>query len=640
MSGPGERVEQPEPSGLHRTIFDHLGLPFYFRHRPHGALRRGAFWLTVLGIAGLFFINAVMMPSKQGGLLHSVRESVLFQDFGRYTTLEEGMKSLFTQCFCLVMVFSGIIAPLFSTFSMATERVSGTMEFLRLSPMSTTSLVLGKAFAPAYSLHLISLVLLAIGCLFGILADLSLVHLGIALLSVVCGTLTIHALGVFYASLTTTFKGFGAVLGLLMIGFLMYLLPATAAEERGLSFLAPLSPWGSMYGYFWRSDWVARRVGEAQIFGSQGLIAPFVLLTHGVLFTLLVYASVRKLDEPNRPALPKAAWFVLWAYVLLVCGGMASNVLTRRPYESWFFAAVSLFFGGGAVCLMALLDHPHSREATLTSECERLAGREEFSRQKRKSLWHAFFVSALVLITGLVIVHFFREGFELQKNTLSMMGNRTFPYMMALGVVAATLAFTFLAAVALEVVALRFFNASARFAVAVGALALLAASFLVPIIHFGNAYSHWSICINFAEGKIKYEQSVKAGKVNNQNNMGYYYGSGSWIYQNYNYALYAGTIHTLEDVKEHKARFEDRPLNIFWTYHRRSVFIYPAFLLFLATAFIGMRFWTYHLITREARFAVEEDGHPKDLPLQLDLPQKVDGIVPVVSTVAHPGESG
>lgn len=598
------------PTGETRSILRHVGIPFYYRHAPNPALRRGVFWIATLAIVALFLFNAILMPTERGTSLDNLRRSPFFREFGRYTTLSEGLRSLFYQSYVIALILSAIIAPLFSAFSLATERVTGTIAFLRLSPMPTTAIVIGKMFAPSYAIHILSAVLLGLGTVFGLTSGLDPGKVMTALMAVVMGCLTLHALGAFFACMTTTFKGFGAVLGLLVFGFILSMLPVAATHERCIGFLSYLSPWGAMNSSFWESSyrWYGRS-READFFGVEAAVPALIFATHLLAVVLLIWASVRKLDDPDRPALPVRAWVLLWITALIVAVGTTFNAVPNRfnPGEPWLYAMAIMFFGGSGICLLALLDHPFSREIALTHECERLAGRDDRTPSWLRGLLHSLFISALVCASGLAISAF------LFGAIVSSARVGEFPVSTALGIVSATVAFAFLATLLLETSSLRFKTVAGRMVGAAAGIGLLLACFLAPVIHMGQVYSNWHTGLYYKEQELALKAQEEAG-VTNQQEMDWRRQSLMWYRQRYDYAFYTDELNSNEDIMMMRERYKDSPFRLMWRYHPGVLPSYAGLLLLLIAATVGGRWWTYRSLRKDAEVAV--GPRPRDLPMK------------------------
>lgn len=494
-----------------RSIWRHAGLPFFFRHTPPLALRRGAFWLSFALVAVVTAVDILLMPYPRGSMAASLR--AVFFDRAAFRDFEEGLRAIFDQYFVGALILSGIVAPLYATYSLAMERVGGTIEFLRLSPMSTLSVVLGKMFAPAHLLHLFSAGLLALGAVFGVAAGHAPDDVGLALLSIVAASLTMHALGGLLACATTTFRGFGAVIGLVGLGLALYVLPGAAGRAPGVGFLQYLSPFSAMNALFWTKGMYSTWYGVARIpdqfMGFSGLVAPFVLCYHGLLFTVMVWAATRWLDHPEGTALPKMAWVFLLLSVLLLALGLVPNTdggLSAQfirvapgavppglangqpagyftPSVLWHVAMVIFLVLGLVLALLVGLDHPHRRDLALEEACERLGNRTQGPLRTRRRLTHALFVSsfaAIVIALGFGFFMRFSPMIKAYSATTVVSG------------AALVFVFFFFASLAAECSWIRFHYSGGRVAAASVAVSLLLASVIVPMVNATQTAQNWT----------------------------------------------------------------------------------------------------------------------------------------------------
>lgn len=493
-----------------RTLLRHLGQPFYFRHTPPLALRRGAFWLGFLVVVLIVLINLLLMPYPRESTPRYLRDLL---GWGRgYETYEAGAKGIATQFLLIATVLSGIVAPLYATYSLAMERVGGTIEFLKLSPMSTLSVVLGKMFAPAYLLHLFSGGLLLLATAIGFVGGYGLGDLSLTLLSIACATATVHAAGAFLACATTAFRGFGPVVGLIGVGLLVYCLPFAAYYEAAVSFMRYLSPFSTMDAVLWKDSAAGRWYGRVidEFFGLRGAIAPSVLLIHGTLSAVLVWAAARWLDHPEGTALPRKGYLILMGLVLLVALGTVPNSDQRinqgyypqttnpaftgtaehtgfwSPSFSWENAMAIVLLGGLAVCLFLILDHPHRRELVQEEFSERAGGRETGPVRR---LGHAFFA-------GTLTVGVLAAGLACQMFTPYSAPPEFWAWVLTLGF--GLCAVIFLSLV-LETAWVRYRSPAGRAMAAAVMVALLTGSLLYPLIDwaqkdsaFWSAYYHKS----------------------------------------------------------------------------------------------------------------------------------------------------
>ena len=475
------------------SILDHLGLPFYYRHSPPASMSRGAFWLAFILVIAIVLYNVLGMRYPPGSLIQ--RLQLLLGSFNFYPTIRDGLTALFNQLFVIALIVSGIVAPLFATHSFCGERVSGTMEFLRLTPMSTISIVVGKMFAPAYPLHLFSAVLLALGFVFGALGGIDLGQLCFGLLMVVMGCVTLHAIGAFFAAVTMGFRGFGSILGLLIFGFILSSLPFDARKVSELSFLTYLSPWSTLDGLFWN-------VSKQPIFGGWSKGAQYYAIAfHILISSLFILAAAHKLDKPERPALSRRCWLLLWSFVVLTNLYVVSNfnVVNQAVYLSQFYNTLKnpsmstttwpiiilvfriFVFAEGTVCLLAFLDHPHHRDTALGQACERLAGREQKLKGRFGSLSHALFATALVTATALAATMIWYQ----------FMPANSINWELAMLVVAVATYITFVSSLALETTALRYRTPMSRIMWAIAAIAIVLTCFVIPSGHLESARGIW-----------------------------------------------------------------------------------------------------------------------------------------------------
>jgi len=407
---PSNAPRPVEPIGDHDTsILSHLGMPFYYRHSPTRAATRGTIWITFLILLAIVVLNVIQMPYNKDTYVYAIR-ATFFSSHPAYQTAEEGACSICYQLFSISIILSGIVAPLFGTYSFSSERVLGTLEFLRLSPMSTLSVIMGKMFAPTFVLHLISFSMLLLGLAFGLCGGLAAGKLFLAMICILSTSAIFHGLGALLGVMTVAFRGFFAVGLLLGLGFIISVAPMSTGYDKAIKFLAFMSPWGAMDTLFWRSysRYGGTASGEAIFMGSEALVLPIVVLTHALFFGLLVWAACRKFDRPERPALPFAAWIVLWAYWGALCLGLLPNFEEHRylqwnPNYAWQIAGALFPLGAFVVCVLAMLDHPHERENVLTEECEFAAGREDAPGASARRLKHALFVAVLVCVSTTVM---------------------------------------------------------------------------------------------------------------------------------------------------------------------------------------------------------------------------------------------
>lgn len=501
---PAPAAKRAEPALLplgdeDRSILSHLGLPFYYRHAPASATRRATFWISFFLILLIIFMNFLFMPYQQDALMYNLR-MLLFGGGHPYKTYDEGFQSIFYQLSVISLILSCVLAPLFATFSFSSERVLGTMEFLRLSPMSTLSIVMGKMFAPAMQLHKISFACMLLACGFGLLSGEKPQNLALAMLVFVLSAATLHAIGALFANLSAAWRGFGAVGGLLGIGFFFSFLPIVSWEERGYEFIAFLSPWSTFDGLFWQSFFSYRSQRYSNVprfFGAPGLVKVYVLAFHAIFFSLLVWASSRKLDDENQTALPKFAWFGLWVFLALSAIGLAYNVSFARQAATrgWEDAAAVTCFTSLFIIVLALLDHPHRRELVLTELCECLAGREKPPSALRH-MAHTLFVTGMTALAAIAVIAFLSiRGLPFNVTLSSLALYALIPVLVI-----------FMAATAIESAFVGYSSRMGRVVACGIAWAILAASMLAPVIHAAMVGSRF----NSVMWAVTYEEQNKA----------------------------------------------------------------------------------------------------------------------------------
>ncbi|MBI3831585.1 MAG: ABC transporter permease [Planctomycetes bacterium] len=580
------------PDTADHTWLQHLGMPFYFRHTPRPAMRRGIFWGAFISIAVLLVLNLIFMPYGRDSMAYAIRFALFGNESG-YRTFDAGARGIFNQFYIIALVLSGIIAPLFATFSLSNERVLGTMEFLKLAPLSTTGIVLGKMFGSVYVIHMISGALLLAGVPLAILGGYPPENVAIALAGMVMACLLLTAAGAFLATQTMAFRGFAAVAGLLALGFFVHVPPLAASGEKEVGFISLFSPWGMLDALFWHefgSAW--RRANVPMLAGSTYLAYAYVLAYQALFFVLFVWAASRKLDSSEKTALRPSAWIALWSFVAVGALGAAYNADVnniRSLDHCWAAAMAILLVAGYVVCGLALIDHPFRRERTLSDECERLAGRGERASRRRFPL-HAGFVTLLVLLTGGLGTAFFYE---------TSTANRAEGWLLCAMIFLPALLFLLLA-LALEASAIRFRNFVGQATLSAVLSALLLGLTLAPAIHAGTINARFNRCAWAAEN---YYRWVANDKPKQQ----YYWNPSEQLEllnRHLENAEMLAEMDSLEKVQNIQRIYQNRPVALFLHFRPWAYLLYP--LLFLA-AFAGLYYWrhcAFALLRKEAERAV------------------------------------
>lgn len=644
---PAPAAKRAEPALLplgdeDRSILSHLGLPFYYRHSPGSATRRATFWISFFIILLIVFMNFLFFPYQEDSLMYRLR-MLLFGGGHPHQSYDEGFQAIFYQLSVVSLILSCVLAPLFATFSFSSERVLGTMEFLRLSPMSTLSIVMGKMFAPAAQIHKISFVCLLLACAFGLLSGEKPQNLALAVLVVALSAATLHAIGALLANLSAAWRGFGAVGGLLGIGFFLSFLPAASWSERGYEFIAFLFPWSAFDGMFWQTFYSYRSQrysNEARFFGVAGLVKVYVLAFHAIFFSLLVWASSRKLDDENQTALPKAAWFGLWAFLVFSAVGLAYNVSLARqaPLRGWEDAAGVTCITSLFVIVLALLDHPHRRELVLTQLCECLAGREKPPSALRQ-MAHTLFVSGMTALAAIAVITFVSiRGLPFNVTTSSLALYALIPVLVV-----------FMAATAIESAFVGYSSRMGRVVACAIAWAVLGASMLAPIIHSAMVSSRF----NRVMWAVSYEEQLKAqllpkiqntesqiatvkqqieaikAKPSSNNNkvqtsnlqnqlvqleqtLSSYQQQLKWAPSQREYlrsdsgsAVYLADIKDAKDAQRLQQQYGNDTFALLWRYHAGTFIFYPIFFLGAVILLFLWRARIYRNLHKEAEQAVQ-----------------------------------
>ncbi|MCW8130536.1 MAG: ABC transporter permease [Planctomycetota bacterium] len=590
--------DEPLPVEADHTLLHHLGLPFYYRHTPGPLLRRGIFWFSFLGFILLLIFNVIAMPFPKDSILYTLRAMI----YGRvppYQTFEEASAALASQCFAIATVLSCIVAPLYSCFSLSNERVLGTMEFLRLAPLSSTGIVMGKAFATTYVVHLISAALICFGIPLGLLGLAPPEHVAYAATCIVFHAAAMSALGAYLATQTMVFRGFGSVGLSLAIGFCAQVLPVACVREgREGGFAALLSPWSTLDLLFWRNGYVS----PVELFHSSTCAFVYALAAQGVLFACLIHAASRKLDAPENTALRHRDYALLLGMIVLAALGVALNFDRKDPPylagKLWELGALVLLFGGFGVCLLALIDHPFRRERLLTDACERLAGRDDLRAGRR--LGHAAFCVLMAAVNGIALLLFLNMSGALARvETLLTVAVSVLVLFVVLG-----------AALLIEASALRFQTFLAQAATAAVALAILAGVTAVPIVHSGMVYSDWHSCAYYSEAYYQYEINKKRG-LNFRN----YDPTSQFnrMRQTDEYAEYVKDLPDLAAVRRQRELYAKAPIALMWKYAPMAVLAYPAVFALTLLLILWFRGRSYRRLIEEARRSLQRssgDGSP------------------------------
>jgi ABC-type Na+ efflux pump permease subunit len=483
---PPSESPRPAPEPVVRMALEedtywirHLGLPFFYRHTPAKWILRVVFYAGLFVIVGLLVLNLALIPYWEG----------------RYNA---DNASLMSQFFIVAIILSCILAPLLSTFSLCNERVMGTMEFLRLAPLSPTSIVLGKTFAPVYCLHLVSLGLLAVGFMVGTIGTslwgddaapwTNLHDLCAGVVLILLNAVLVHALGAFLATLTTSLRGFASVIGLIVIGMALHLVPLAMIDDQGTKVLSFFSPWGLMDGFFWHSFGWWRRPIATQIFDREALAVPYLILMDLALSALLFRAAARRLDSPLRTALSPLGHMLLWLLLLTTCLGVGLNDFRwGRQATGWEAAAGLMGFGGAGFIAFSIFDHPHRREAILAAACERAsAGREPPGMLR--SLAHAAWVAMMTLLSTVVMAFCIAFSQSLRPCDWGWVAV----------LVGLPPVLSFLLCLLLEVTQIWFRSAAARGTASAVGSAVLATILIASAVDFAYTMEGWNDCFYVA----------------------------------------------------------------------------------------------------------------------------------------------
>ena len=570
----------------------HLGLPFFFRHAMPATNARISFWLGMLIILLIAGLHLLLMPIKDSPLLVSLRKLLLLTG-SQFISPQEGLQRLQDTYTIIALILGCIISPMLAVSSLVQERIAGTLEFLRLAPLSSTAIVLGKIFAPGQALLKFAALLLLLGAAAGIAGERSLDQECVAMLCIVCGITLLHGIAGLCSTLTLAMRG-GAATSLFFFGAgLITTLPATTLREPLLSFCAHLSPFWAPVIYFWSPAIRGLEISSTW-FGKSLLVPVFVLLTQGLLFFLLVHAAARKLEVPERPALPRPLWALAACWLIIVSIGAGMNSIhTVSPVGSvinlqgWDAAWKFCTLAGSLLLILALLDHPFHRDTLLTLECTRLQQRLSRPRLVWRGLTHACFILALALALAATI---------LGMNRAAQTGRDLQPLMAILAVVTVLY---FMFAVILEAVAVRF----ASFLIQ-GAFTLLIAGIfttlvVLPAVRMLDAYGSWQLVAQYEEFKLR-TKGLQVTRTSYQFNQ--ILSSDGKL--NEKFEPYYWEFDTLEDFEAHKKQYQDSPAAVYWHYHQGQALSYP--LLFILSTFIV--FWwrarNYRQLTEEVQKAL------------------------------------
>jgi ABC-type Na+ efflux pump permease subunit len=641
-ASPSKPAPTLAPLGDYDTsILSHLGLPFYYRHTPTRQMRRATIWSAFIGIIILVMWNVLYMPYDKDTVIYAIRD-IFFGGYGRYQSLEEGAQAIFNQCFVISIILSGVIAPLFASFSFSSERIMGTMEFLRLSPMSTVSIVMGKMFAPVYTLHLISFALLGVGGVFGLCGGHPIQNVSFAIVCIIATSAIFHAMGVLLAILVNAFRGFGAVLFLFLIGWAITATALAATRLYETSFIGYLSPWGMMENLFWegtRSSWsrgfgmrVTQETLSAPFAGSTLLLVPYVMFSYALTFGLLLWASSRKLERSERPGLPLVkGWMGLWLFITLTAFTIPANFSSASVLGSigaeWIAAAVVFMLGISGILFLAIIDHPHQRELVLTEECEAAAGHEKATGASWKHLKHALWTTGLVMVSTLLYFYMAYHG------TVSIRGN--FPDFessfwnaavvscLVVGVV------TFIAGVIFECAWVRFETLRGRVFGAIVGMGIMLALVIAFSVHLASAQNRWNSVFYHKLGSTtilratQYEQAEKLAKISNNrsNRMASIFvtpeeTSAAFIKalasvaSDPEYSRYVVGIKNEEDLKRLNQKYQGNAFLFFWDFHTGASLIYIGIVSLLVWLLFWHRKRVYAALRKEAQKAIQPAAVP------------------------------
>ncbi|MCZ7646832.1 MAG: ABC transporter permease [Planctomycetota bacterium] len=593
--------------GEARTIFDYLGLPFYHRHAPSPGSRRAMIW----GVFGLllifFFLHAVYMPSEKGSFLYAIRNSSLFGGGVGFLTIEDGCRTMFSELVVFAIVFTCILAPLFAAYSFSSERVTGTLEFLRLSPMPTVGIVLGKLFAPSVAIHALGLLLLALALPLGLIGGVPAGSVFLSMAMVLLSAVTVSAVGGLLASSTVSFRGFGAVGGLLALGFMLHMLPFACLEERSLAFGMYLSPWSAMDIEVWKEFHSSRRyVGRDPLwFGSKSLALLYPFLFHGTASGLLIWAAARRLDRPDQTALPRLGWLIGWGLVTLTAIGLLWNDTSYGPAPlgqarqmQYLASSAVLFWGAAGILALMILDHPFDHDLALTEACERLSGGAVDGSRPRRRLGHALTVAGMVLLTGGLLVYLLAGYLKAQRLA-------AVPWSLMFALLALAIVVSLLVVTVLEANAVRFRGLGPRLFAGWLALAILGAILIAATVDFEKSHRAFRYCMSIRLAELQLPRHGTGNPAASSNQRRQVDRQLSYARQYMDYEFYTQGLDTMEQVLEKRGAYDEEPLKFFLDYHPSSALRYPFFFVLFVAALLFWRHWVYRRVEREARRALE-----------------------------------
>lgn len=550
----------------------HLGLPFFYRHTPPKWLLRIGFYSGLALVLGLLCYELIVVPLTSSSYYYYSRRhdlDVVWEFFG------------------IATVISCIIAPLISTFSLCNERVMGTMEFLRLAPLSTTGIVLGKTFGSVVYLHLGALLLMVAGAVTAIaVAGWSTVGAKLcqAVPLIFLSAFLAQAMGALLASLTTFMRGIFPLIVLLGLLFLQHVVPLGMAQASEMAVTGFFSPWGTLnesmeISWRWRGD-------PPQFLGMEGMATPFVVFAHVVLIALLFRAAARRVDSPMRSALSPLGYLVLWGLLIATCAGIGLNDFRRGSRANGMEAATVLMGVFGVILLgLMILDHPHRREVLLAWTCERIQRGTGIPGSFRR-LGHAGLVTILALLGAVLLV--------LMMLLFTPIGGCDWGWVALILGISPLIAFLLCLFVEANQVGLR--SVLLRIGVLIAGCGLLAGLILGIVIDVAYTLNIWQECIHevrsFDNPKAKPESYSRLATLKAE------------------YPGYVARLGTREEVDTAASLMNERPVYFCVLYHPVRTVIYLCF-SFLWMA--GVVFWRWHAyrgLRREAEQAVRRQSPP------------------------------
>jgi len=552
----------------------HLGLPFFYRHTPSRWVLRSVFYFGLLIAGGLLVFNLVILP-------------YVFDEFTADSPV------LLSQFYVMAILISCIFAPLISTFSLAGEKATGTMEFLRLAPLSPTAIVLGKTFAPVFVLHLLSVAFLMVGVVagtagLGTWATISDLVEGVVL--ILLHAVLLHSVGAFFSSLTSALRGFAAVIGVLAVMGFLHFMPLTLAMDQGTKVLSCFSPWGLMDALFWHEfGWGPRR--PVQFLDSEKLAAPYLIAMNVAVSAILFRAAARRLDNAMRTALSPLGHMGLWALLLFTCLGIGLNDFRwGQAGTGWEIAAVIMGLVGTALIGFLIFDHPHRRDLVLSTACQRVSVGQPPGGSLRH-LGHAVFAAMMALLSAILMVAFIAFANPLRLGDWGWVAL----------VIGMPPLLSVLCCLLLEANQVCFVSAYARGAASTAGLALLAVILIAGAIDVGYTISMWEDCIRAARIHAKGPQP------------GWNYWEQRYSDLSLRYPERMACLETPEEVDTTAQSLREWPVFFFLRHHpMRTVFHLGLFGAYVA-GLIGWRWRAYYRIRKEARDAVKgatDGGEP------------------------------